>query len=153
MTRNLVISILLLFIGILPAIGQSFNSDFVKAINSIRQEGCHCGGKFLSAAGLVGYNDLLALSAYNHARDIRRQRRLNHFSSYGLNIGQRIDKVGYRWHVVGENLAFGHESIDEVLDAWVDSETHCQLLMDDRFEDVGFAKLGPYWVLHFGKTK
>ena len=133
--------------------GQGFESQFVDAINAVREHGCQCGGKYFSPVNDVKYNGLLSESASIHAQDIRGQRRLNHYSSRGLNIGERVGRVGYRWAVVGENLAFGHESINEVIEAWIDSNTHCRLLMDKRFKDVGFAKIGPYWVLHFGCRK
>jgi uncharacterized protein YkwD len=136
-----------------PAFGQGFEMSFTEAVNELRSGGCRCGGKYFKPVGAVKYNEQLAQSAAIHAQDIRRQRRLNHYSSNGLNIGQRVDRVGYRWAVVGENLAFGHESIQEVIRAWIDSNTHCRLLMDDRFRDIGLAKLGSYWVLHFGRHK
>ena len=132
---------------------QSFQNAFVEAINELRGRGCNCSGERFKAVGRVYYDETLSESAYEHARDIRYQRRLNHYSSKGQDIGERISDVGYNWKTVGENLAFGHESIDEVIDAWIDSYTHCKLLMDPRFDDVGFAKIGPYWVLHFGEEK
>lgn len=147
--------VLIGFLFCFPAFSgaQSFDSEFVQAINDLRDRGCRCGGKWLKPAQAVRYNSLLSRSAYLHAVDIGKQRRLNHYSSRGLNIGERIEAVGYNWYVVGENLAFGHETIKEVIEAWIDSESHCRLLMDNRFDDVGFAKIGYYWVLHFGKLK
>ena len=87
---------------------QSFDSKFVREINELRSTGCRCGGEWLKPAKSVTYNELLSRSAYLHAIDIGKQRRLNHFSRRGRNIGERVSAVGYNWFVVGENLAFGH---------------------------------------------
>ena len=132
---------------------QDFGTEFIYAINKVRNEGCRCAGKRMPRVGQVSFNRQLELSAYTHAKEILRQRRLNHYSREGLDIGQRIDQVGYKWLVVGENLAYGQESIQEVITDWIKSKSHCYLLMDRRFDEVGFAKVGPYWVLHFGKQK
>lgn len=134
-------------------VAQNFESEFVQAINTLRATGCNCDGERQRPVGSVSYNNTLSNSAYTHALDIRRQRRLSHFCSKGRDIGERADLSGYRWEVIGENLAFGQESIAEVLNDWIHSYTHCKLLMDARFEDVGFAKIGPWWVLHFGQAK
>ncbi len=151
MIRITTVLLLLFFTPVIQA--QSFEEAFVDAINEVRNRGCRCSGERFKPVASVKYHDLLSLSAARHAQDIRNQRRLNHYSRNGRNIGERIQHVGYRWRVVGENLAYGQRSISEVISDWLDSYTHCKLLMDPRFEDVGFAKNGPYWVLHFGKTK
>lgn len=150
------LSVMLLALVFLPVVslnGQTFEEDFVRAINKVRNQGCRCNGERQPSVGRVNYNKTLSYSAYTHALDIREQRRLSHFSSQGDDIGERADQCGYRWEVIGENLAYGQESIDEVLQDWIQSYTHCTLLMDKRFKDVGFAKVGPWWVLHFGLAK
>ena len=143
----------LLLVVSLSCAAQNFDEQFIEAVNNLRQTGCRCAGKNMPSVGIVRYNRLLRESAYIQAEEIRSQRRLNHYSRAGLNIGERISKVGYRWHVVGENLAHGQISIGEVISDWIGSKSHCLLLMDNRFDEIGFAKIGDYWVLHFGKQK
>ena len=132
---------------------QDLTKDFVQALNQLRHAGCRCAGKSMPPVGSVKYNGKLSLSAQNHAEEIRSQRRLNHYSREGWDIGQRISRVGYKWEVVGENLAYGQVSISEVIQDWIASKSHCTILMDPRFREFGLAKIGPYWVLHFGQRK
>lgn len=61
--------------------------------------------------------------------------------------------VGYPWRTIGENLARGQITIDEVIEDWQESPTHCRLLMNPKFKEMGAAHMGQYWVLHMGVQK
>ncbi|MGS0758285.1 CAP domain-containing protein, partial [Roseateles sp. GG27B] len=58
----------------------------------------------------------------------------------------------------GENLAAGQEELDEALQVWLNSASHCDNLMQAEFRDVGLAcAVGPgayqrYWVMHLGRS-
>ena len=61
--------------------------------------------------------------------------------------------VGYREKLVGENIAYGPESVEEVVQGWLDSPGHCENIMDPRFAQMGIAysagrtsRRGLYWV-------
>jgi uncharacterized protein YkwD len=64
-----------------------------------------------------------------------------------------VRAVGYREKLVGENIAYGPESTEEVMRGWLDSPGHCENIMDPRFAEMGIAfapghasKRGLYWV-------
>jgi uncharacterized protein YkwD len=61
--------------------------------------------------------------------------------------------VGYREKLVGENIAYGPKSAEEVVQGWLSSPGHCENIMDPRFAEMGVAyaqgqasKRGLYWV-------
>ena len=52
---------------------------------------------------------------------------------------------GKKWYTVnqnicfGENLAYGYDTADEVVDAWLDSPTHRDLIYDEEFLSCGIG--------------
>ena len=54
---------------------------------------------------------------------------------------------------MGENIAYGPKSAEEVVQGWLSSPGHCENIMDPRFAEMGIAyapgrasRRGLYWV-------
>ena len=86
----------------------------------------------------------------------------DHTDPNGRTVGSRATESGYRWRVVGENLAAGQESLGEAMRGWLLSTGHCANLIDERFTEFGIARVnstnpadmyGTYWVLVMGRPK
>jgi uncharacterized protein YkwD len=129
----------------------SVKDDMLIKVNEIRKKGCHCGRRYMAPAPPVKWNETLYSSALNHAMDMYKNNFFAHFSSEGLNIGDRLEKHGYDWQVVGENLGVGQTSFDEVLTDWMKSYSHCVMVMNPKVDEMAVAKYSKYWVQHFGK--
>lgn len=76
-----------------------------------------------------------------------------HVDLAGQSPADRVRSVGYREKLVGENIAYGPETVDEVVQGWLDSPGHCENIMDPRFAQMGIAvapgralRHGLYWV-------
>ena len=54
-------------------------------------------------------------------------------------IAERVSAAGYEYNVVGENLAAGIWTAPETFDAWLESPTHLDILIDPTFANVGIA--------------
>lgn len=122
----------------------------VNAVNLIRVKGCYCGNKWMKPVPPIEWHDKLYQSAYIHAKDMHSNKFFDHLSSEGLNIGQRLEKIGYKWIVAGENLGEGQRTFDEVVQDWLLSESHCKMLMHPRVKEMGVARYKMLWVQHFG---
>jgi uncharacterized protein YkwD len=143
--------IMLLFLSLRLDTQAQLDKDLVLSkINKVRTQGCYCGRRWMEPAAKLVWNDKLEKSALNHAKDMDRNNFFGHYSSTQENIGTRIDKVGYSWKNVGENIAEGQESIDEVIDDWIKSRNHCLMLMNPKMTEMGLVKLKDLWVHHFG---
>ncbi len=123
----------------------------VTAVNRIRTEGCYCGRKYMSPVQNVDWSTTLYKSALNQAKEMNDYNFFAHYSKDGLDIGERLKKVGYDWMVAGENLGEGQESFNEVLFDWLKSYSHCTMLMHPKVTEMGVARVDKYWVQHFGK--
>jgi uncharacterized protein YkwD len=130
---------------------EKLNNDLILTkINEVRSKGCYCGRRWMEPAPMLKWNDKLAKSALNHAKDMEKYNFFGHFSHDGKNIGTRIDEVSYQWKNVGENIAEGQTDLNEVILDWVKSRNHCLMLMNPVMRDMGLIKHKTFWVHHFG---
>jgi uncharacterized protein YkwD len=91
--------------------------------------------------------------AFGHAADMAAHNYFEHADLSGSSPADRVRAAGYREKLVGENIAYGPESAEEVVRGWLDSPGHCENIMDTRFAEMGVAfaagrtaKHGLYWV-------
>jgi uncharacterized protein YkwD len=112
-------------------------------------------------AGLrpVTPNALLDKAAQRHAEDMLARGYFAHQSPSGTTVRERARAAGYEWHSIGENIAFGQTSVDEVMETWLNSPGHRKNILTPGFAELGVGiamGLGPdgkyqvYWVQNFG---
>jgi len=127
----------------------------VGAINAARSAGgcCTTGECFEPAATLLE-DSSLSLAARRHATDLSLTATFDHASSNGALTADRLLAAGYQGCSYGEDLALGIDSAAAVVDAWLASPTHCPVLLEPAFADVGIAVTeapgGTLWVADFG---
>ena len=85
------------------------------------------------------FNDLLHQSAQNHTDDMLIRSYYGHDTPEGLTPHQRIKAIGYVPSFTGENIAKGQFSVEEVMDAWMDSTAHRDNILSPNFTEVGFG--------------
>lgn len=71
-----------------------------------------------------------------------------------LTPGERLTSAGYIYYAMGENIAAGQSTADEVVRDWLASELHRANIMSPDWRDVGIAvrrggEYGWYWVQEF----
>ena len=64
-------------------------------------------------------NDRLDQAAQRHAQDMLARHYFAHESPEGQTVRERARAAGYDWRAVGENIAEGQLSVDEVMDTWM----------------------------------
>ncbi len=132
----------------------------VDLINAARARGARCGAHELAPAPPVHLSAQLSDVALGHATDMARHHYFEHEDLAGHSPADRVRAAGYQEKLVGENIAYGPQSADEVVRGWLDSPGHCENIMDVRFSEVGIAsaagagsKSGLYWVQVFAAPK
>jgi uncharacterized protein YkwD len=122
-------------------------------VNAVRARGTHCGERTFAPVAPVKLSATLAGVAYQHASDMAKHDYFEHQDLAGHTPADRVRAVGYREKWVGENIAYGPQSADEVVQGWLESPGHCENIMDSRFAEMGVAfaaghssKRGLYWV-------
>jgi uncharacterized protein YkwD len=121
-------------------------------VNQARSRDRSCGGERFAAAGPLTTSASLQSAATAHAVDMARRGYFDHRGADGSQPRDRLRRTGYRWRLVGENIAFGPDTAEEVVAGWLASPGHCANIMDPRFREMGVAvaqgrKRGHfYWV-------
>ncbi len=91
------------------------------------------------------------------AEDMARQGYLSHESPGGGGAAERLEKAGYDWKSLAENIAWGQNSVADVLSAWLNSPSHCSALMEPKFRNVGLgcSNMGGrlYWALELAEPR
>jgi uncharacterized protein YkwD len=127
------------------------------ALNALRAGARSCGAHPLPPAPLLRWDARLAHSARLYARELAQRETLSHDGLRSRSLRERLNQAGYAMRLGGENLAAGQTSLEEVLQQWQLSASHCEILMGAEFEQAGLACVSAsqgryrhYWVLHVG---
>jgi uncharacterized protein YkwD len=124
----------------------------LQLVNEVRSRGTRCGERSFGPVPPVRLSGTLAGVASGHATDMAAHNYFEHEDLAGHSPADRVRAVGYREKLVGENIAYGPKTADEVVQGWLDSPGHCENIMDPRFAEMGIAyaqglaKRGLYWV-------
>lgn len=151
------------------------NQEMLDSVNIMRAQQINCQ----DGLGLVGpvksliWNDNLHTSAYEHSNDLARSNTFSHDGSgteydiTGINNNnkssfvERIEANGYvNYTTVGENIAGGYSTTEEVIQALLNSPKHCSNIMSSKFEEIGIAisisedtQYQVYWSQDFGAKR
>jgi uncharacterized protein YkwD len=82
-------------------------------------------------------NPLLDQAAQRHAEDMLARHYFAHESPEGETVRERARAAGYVWKVIGENIAEGQFSVDEVMETWMASPGHRRNILDRDFKELG----------------
>lgn len=125
----------------------------LQLVNEVRARGARCGERSFAPAPPVKLSEALGGVAFGHADDMARHNYFEHEDLAGRSPADRVRAVGYREKLVGENIAYGPKSAEEVVQGWLDSPGHCENIMDPRFAEMGIAyaagqasRRGLFWV-------
>ena len=99
------------------------------------------------------WNNQLEKAAKAHAEDMKRNNFFDHRGSNGSKFSERIEKTGYNWSSVGENIYWGDTSARKAFLGWKKSPSHCQTMMSGSYKEMGAASSGTYWVQDFGRQR
>lgn len=159
----------------IPVLSASKKTDYLNAINQARStsQNCQSEGIFPAVAPL-SWSDKLYKASYEHSQDLAISNTFSHDGSgttsdwTGTELGkqstyqERIEHYNYNWSRIGENVAAGTatNTATIVVQQWLDSDAHCENLMNPNFTEVGMAMIQNasstythYWTQNFGTPK
>jgi len=130
-----------------PANEENLRATLLELINRERI------GRGLAAVSL---NPQLNDMASGYCCDMIDGHFFSHTNPYtGEEPGQRALSAGYLYLAVGENLAGGQTSPEQVMAEWMNSPLHRQNILAAQWREAGIGvrtggQHGVYWVLEFG---
>jgi len=84
-------------------------------------------------------NEELNQAAFLKARDMFANNYWAHTSPSGVSPWKWLGDAGYNYDVAGENLAKNYPTADATVSAWMNSETHKANILNNKYQDIGFA--------------
>ncbi len=139
-----------------PGDAAAVSRRALELVNEARSRPRRCGAQTFTAAASLRLDAWLEQAATAHARDMAERGELRHEGRDGSSPAERIARTGYRWRIVGENVAAGPTSIEEAISGWLGSPGHCANLMSPRFTEMGVgyavnprSELLIYWTQDF----
>lgn len=136
---------------------RNAGKTILRLVNAARARPRACGEKAFAATAPLAWNEALAEAALAHSRDMAAQDYFSHADPTGRSVTQRATRAGYRWRQVGENIAGGLGSAEQVVAGWLASPGHCANLMAPDFAEMGAAyavdtrsTLDIYWTQTLG---
>ena len=142
-----------------PAASANLANRALELVNQVRARGTHCGDELFGPAPALTLSGTLDDVALGHANDMAQKNYFEHVDPAGHSPADRVRATGYQEKLVGENIAYGPKTVDEVVQGWLDSPGHCENIMDPRFAEMGLAlapgrvKHGLYWVQLFAEPR
>ena len=84
-------------------------------------------------------NPELSQAAFLKAQDMFQNNYWAHVSPTGVTPWKWLGDSGYNYDVAGENLAKNYPTAKATVDAWMNSETHRANILNNKYQDIGFA--------------
>jgi uncharacterized protein YkwD len=105
-----------------------------------------------SRCGPLAIDDRLATAAQRHSDDMAANDYFSHTSLNGDTLADRAEAAGFTGSMLGENIAAGQRTPEDVMAAWMDSEGHSANILncDNTVIGVGLNEDGWYWTQMFG---
>jgi len=132
----------------------------LELVNQARAVARPCGKRRFAAAPPLGWDERLAAASLAYATDLAGHQYLSHTGRDGSQPGARALRAGYAWKTVGENLAAGQVTPEEVTAGWIASPEHCANLMNPAFSVMGAGyavnpddRMGIYWAQLFAAPR
>jgi uncharacterized protein YkwD len=139
---------------------QEAGKAILKLVNAARAKARTCGDRKFAAASPLAWNAVLGDAAFVHSRDMANQNYFSHEGKDGSQPGDRARRAGYKWRRIGENIATGQGSPQEVVAGWLSSPGHCVNIMNRDFTEMGAAyavnsdsDTTIYWTQVFGTPR
>lgn len=102
-----------------------------QVVNLVNQQRAAAGCRPLTV------DSRLTTAAQLHSEDQAAHQTMSHTGSDGSSLAERIDRAGYQWRTIGENVAYGQTTPAQVMNDWMNSDGHRENILNCDFEDIG----------------
>jgi uncharacterized protein YkwD len=105
-----------------------------------------------AGCGAVAVSEALTAAAQGHSDDMAANDYFSHTSLDGATASDRAEAAGFTGTALGENIAAGQQSAQDVMAAWMGSEGHRANILNCDYTviGVGLNEDGWYWTQMFG---
>lgn len=143
-----------------PESWLDFAEETVQLVNEVRTSGVECGGVPMDPVEPLEIDATLEEASRCHSQDmgLNMDDYISHTGTDGSQPHERAQQAGYPSSQVGENAAAGQFTPEDVVDGWIESDGHCENMMNGTYEDVGVGYIyvpestyRHYWTKKLGR--
>lgn len=98
-------------------------------------------------------NNRLHAAALGHSVDMANNDYFSHTSLDGSSMSDRIDRQGYSWRRLAENIAAGYPTPQAVVEGWMNSPGHRANILNCDLTEIGVGHHQRYWTQNFGTPR
>jgi len=138
------------YLTLAPAQASQVAARTLRLVNALRARPQRCGTHAFAPAPALRAASVLNQVALLHAEDMAQHNYFDHRDRAGGSPADRVRAAGYHESLVGENIAYGPNTPDEVVQGWLQSPGHCENLMTAQFAEMGIAFAAGHDREHFG---
>lgn len=138
----------------------ALEATIIQLINEARTQVQQCGDTEFAATVPLTWDERLEGAALTHSQDMANNLFFGHQGTDSSFVGDRVTALNYDWRSVGENLAAGQSTIEQVMQDWMDSPPHCANIMNANFRNVGVScgdngslTFSRYWTMVLGSGR
>jgi uncharacterized protein YkwD len=140
-----------------PAEWAELEDEVLRLVNNHRFTGANCGGQFMPSAEPLERDDVLRGVARNYSRRMAEEGFFDHFDPQGRSPEDRVAAAEFQGAgPIGENIAQGYLTAEDVVRGWLDSPGHCTNMLERSFGVLGVGyydsdeiPYGPWWTQNF----
>ena len=147
-----------------PAEWAILEDEVLELTNQRRAAGATCGpyngepAIEYDPAGPLEADNFLRLSSRLHSEDMAKRNFFDHNTPEGVDPFERMENAGFTGDSpMGENIAAGQSSAEEVVQGWMDSPGHCRNMMEPGYNVLGVGyyylqsnEYQRFWTQNFG---
>jgi len=119
--------------GNFQVLGRTSNIQTAELLSDTNKE------RQAQSLGALKINDQLSQAAFLKAQDMFKNNYWAHTSPSGVEPWKWFGDSGYNYSVAGENLAKNYPTSDATVEAWMNSPSHRENILNGNYVDVGFA--------------
>jgi len=123
---------------------RNFEQEVIRLTNEERAAG---------GCGPLTNNDMLHAAALGHSVDMAENDYFSHTSRDASKMVDRVERQGYRWRSLAENIAAGYRSAAAVVEGWMNSSGHRDNIMNCGLTEIGVGFHNYYWTQNFGTPR
>jgi uncharacterized protein YkwD len=112
-------------------------------INSYREQ---------NGLGMLTWSSSLKRASAWLTNDMSTNGYFSHTDSLGREPGVRLTQCGYSWSAYGENIYPNSANPQSAFDAWKNSPSHNQAMLNSSYKEAGISNQGSYWTLDLGSS-
>ena len=140
-----------------PSEWADYEDQVLDLVNQERFTGGQCGETRMTKVDPLEMDDVLRDVARAYSQRMGEEGFFDHYDPAGKGPEDRVADAGFGGaYPIGENIAMGARTPEEVVDGWMHSEGHCLNILEGDFHVIGIGlyedpsdPMGFWWTQDF----